>query len=158
MADSTGGETSDNAKRPSRPHAFLVKGALGQRTIAPLSAARDFFTGVPKSEVSQPREGPIPNDHSQRTVAFHDPSSLPDNPGWVLRNILYYLHHAHSISSINVICLRSGSASRKGFVSVPATQEAETGERPQTVGWERNKAGKLGSRVADLGPMMDPAR
>jgi hypothetical protein len=39
---------------------------------------------------------------------------------------------------------------------VPAGQASQ--ERPASVGWERNKAGKLGSRMADLGPMMDPAR
>ena len=92
----------------------------------------------------------------QRSVAFHDSSSLPNNPGWALRNILYYLNRTHSISSINMICLRAGNASRQGRVSVPAGQAGQ--ERPASVGWERNKAGKLGSRMADLGPMMDPAR
>lgn len=41
-----------------------------------------------------------------------------------------------------------------GKVTLPGELELE----PQAVGWERNKAGKLASRVADLGPMMDPAR
>jgi ubiquitin-like modifier-activating enzyme ATG7 len=29
-------------------------------------------------------------------------------------------------------------------------------QRPGVVGWEKNAAGKLGARLADLGPMMDP--
>jgi hypothetical protein len=70
--------------------------------------------------------------------------------------MLYYLNTVHSISSLNIICLRAGSASRRGRVSVPAARTSS--ERPASVGWERNKAGKLGSRMADLGPMMDPAR
>jgi len=93
---------------------------------------------------------------SQRLVVFQDTSSLPDNPGWALRNILYYLNSVHRISSINIFCLRAGNASRQGKVSVPSGQASQ--ERPASVGWERNKAGKLGSRMADLGPMMDPAR
>lgn len=36
--------------------------------------------------------------------------------------------------------------------------QASASDRPQAVGWERNKAGKLASRMVDLGPMMDPAR
>ena len=31
-------------------------------------------------------------------------------------------------------------------------------EMPAAVGWEKNNAGKLGPRVADLAPMMDPIR
>ena len=31
-------------------------------------------------------------------------------------------------------------------------------EKPSAVGWEKNVQGKLGARVADLAPMMDPKR
>ena len=31
-------------------------------------------------------------------------------------------------------------------------------EKPTAVGWEKNPAGKLGPRMADLAPMMDPTR
>jgi hypothetical protein len=30
--------------------------------------------------------------------------------------------------------------------------------RPQVTGWEKNTAGKMGARMADLAPMMDPVR
>jgi ubiquitin-like modifier-activating enzyme ATG7 len=33
-----------------------------------------------------------------------------------------------------------------------------TAERPSAVGWEKNAQGKLGPRVSDLAPMMDPTR
>lgn len=90
----------------------------------------------------------------QRYIVFHDPSSSLDVPGWPLRNILYYLAHRHGLSSFNVICLRQDS-SRIGHVSLPGPLD---GARPQASGWERNKQGKLASRVADLGPTMDPTR
>lgn len=93
-------------------------------------------------------------DIVQRYVVFHDPSSAADTPGWPLRNLLYYLAHHHGVASFNVICLRQES-SRIGLVSLPGPIESA---RPQAVGWERNKQGKLASRMADLGPTMDPTR
>ncbi|ORX34367.1 hypothetical protein BD324DRAFT_643368 [Kockovaella imperatae] len=119
--------------------AYLIKGPRGQRSAGPLSSAKSFFEGVIDEE---------------RTVAFHDPSSIVSAPGWPLRNILVYLHRVHSISSITVFCLRAGS-SRVCRASLPSP---ETSDKPSAVGWERNKVGKLASRVADLGPMMDPMR
>ncbi|CAD6566603.1 MAG: Autophagy protein 7 [Tremellales sp. Tagirdzhanova-0007] len=138
-----GENKNGEASKPSTPLCFLVKGIRGQRSVAPISTATEFFTGIPDSE---------------RYLAFHDPSSLPSNPGWPLRNILYYLHHFHHISAVHVICLRSASTSHQGMVSVPTHSSAEVEDRPRATGWERSKAGKLESRVADLGPMMDPTR
>jgi ubiquitin-like modifier-activating enzyme ATG7 len=132
---------------------YLIKHIAGRREVAPLHQARTFFEGVPEEQV---RSLCTIRLIVQRSVAFHDSSSLANNPGWALRNILYYLNSVHGISSLNIICLRAGDASRQGRVSVPAGQASE--ERPASVGWERNKTGKLGSRMADLGPMMDPAR
>ncbi|ORY26898.1 hypothetical protein BCR39DRAFT_540015 [Naematelia encephala] len=124
----------------NRSGALLVRGPAGQRTAAPVKDATAFFEGVPSSE---------------RIVAFHDPSHLPDAPGWPVRNVLFYLASKHGLSDVTILCLRSGSSSRIGRVSLPGPLSAE---KPTFVGWERNKIGKLGSRVADLGPMMDPAR
>ncbi|EIW68710.1 hypothetical protein TREMEDRAFT_74150 [Tremella mesenterica DSM 1558] len=131
------------AKGESRSEGFLVRGAGGQRTIGRLSDAKSFFLNVPQSE---------------RFLVFHDTSALPQNPGWPLRNMLYYLHHTHGITDIIIVCLRQGSASIRGRVFVPPGEIVGQPEKPQTVGWERNKAGKLASRVADLGPMMDPSK
>jgi ubiquitin-like modifier-activating enzyme ATG7 len=49
------------------------------------------------------------------------------------------------------------SKSLVGVVSLAPAAEAEAG-RPQVVGWEKNGAGKMGARMADLAPMMDPVR
>jgi hypothetical protein len=40
------------ANTQSREIGFLVKGVTGQRSVAPLSAAKTFFADVPETEVS----------------------------------------------------------------------------------------------------------
>lgn len=101
---------------------------------------------------------------SQQTIAFVDPSANPTNPGWPLRNLLAYLRalYPESKSSVRILCWRDTEVhsvwkSRFGILQIAgATPEAST--RPAAVGWEKNLQGKLGPRVADLAPMMDPER
>lgn len=140
--------------------AFLVHGARGQQSAVRLGKAKELLKST---DGTRPDVRPSclafgPTDYPQITLVFHDPSSLPQHPGWPLRNILYYLHTL-GIAQLEVVCLRSGSASRRLRVRRPQDfGEADEPTRPSAVGWERNKAGKLASRVVDLGPMMDPAR
>jgi len=47
--------------------------------------------------------------------------------------------------------------SRLGTVSLPSPI-SKSATRPSAVGWEKNVQGKLGARLADLAPMMDPSR
>ncbi|WWC59159.1 E1-like protein-activating enzyme Gsa7p/Apg7p [Kwoniella dejecticola CBS 10117] len=122
---------------------FLVKGSPGHRSIAPLAAFNRLHGDVPSPEV---------------IVAFHDPSASAVNPGWPLRNILYYLHSVHRVTEIYVICLREGATSRSGRLLLSPSRTSNSPIRPVAVGWERNGEGKLASKVAELGPMMDPAQ
>jgi ubiquitin-like modifier-activating enzyme ATG7 len=46
--------------------------------------------------------------------------------------------------------------SRFGVVSTGKVDAKDM--KPNAVGWEKNIQNKLGPRVADLAPMMDPAR
>jgi Ubiquitin-like modifier-activating enzyme ATG7 N-terminus len=96
----------------------------------------------------------------QRILGFIDPSADPSNPGWPLRNLLAYLHAVFpsSSSSVKVLRWRDVTHVKVGTVSLAAPTEALGNARPGVVGWERNPAGKLGARVADLAPMMDPTR
>lgn len=138
---------------PPDASAFLVKGGKGQRQAARLSRARTFFDGVPTDQVICLS---LTLADLQQLLVFHDSSALPKYPGWGLRNVLYYLQSKHGISEMLVVCLRQGSSSRQGRV-FREDSEVSTA-RPQSVGWERDGAGKLASRVANLGPMLDPAR
>lgn len=142
-----------------------MKGAASQLSAAPLSSCSTFYDN---GETVRPcLQSPNPglfdrclmNKTTQVTVVFHDTSSLPSNPGWTLRNVLYYLSAKHGITSLHVICLREGSSSIQASLSLPASPTpTPTPTPPQAVGWERHPSGKLSPRVADLGPMMDPTR
>ncbi|BEI82933.1 hypothetical protein CcaverHIS002_0308010 [Cutaneotrichosporon cavernicola] len=121
--------------------AFIVKGTPGQRQLAPITQAKAFFDGIPDKE---------------RMVVFHDPSALPNNPGWPLRNALYFLQVHQGISAVNVLCLRQGEASLVGSVSTADSGDPHA--KPQAVGWERDHNGALASKRADLGASLDPAR
>ncbi|KAK1216617.1 Autophagy protein 7 [Marasmius sp. AFHP31] len=103
------------------------------------------------------------------TIAFVDPSAESQNPGWPLRNLLAYLNALYPSASkkFRVLCWRDSEAprddawkSRFGVVTLgDGTSEIEVKfSRPDVTGWEKNVHGKLGPRVADLAPMMDPAR
>lgn len=104
--------------------------------------------------------------HVQQYIGFYDPSGLPTNPGWPLRNLLAYLTALYpNITTLRVLCWRdaevpSGNVpwkSRFGTVSLSSPID-KSSTRPSAVGWEKNVQGKLGARLADLAPMMDPSR
>ncbi|GAA6056105.1 hypothetical protein JCM3770_001970 [Rhodotorula araucariae] len=98
----------------------------------------------------------------ERTVVFHDPSSHSSALGWPVRNVLSFLVLSPSpldppLRKLRILSLREG----KTVSCVVALEGALPGPeptRPAVVGWEKNDAGKLGPRMADLAPLMDPKR
>ncbi|OCF37606.1 E1-like protein-activating enzyme Gsa7p/Apg7p [Kwoniella heveanensis BCC8398] len=125
--------------------AFLIKKIPSGFELGPLSAYGEFFSQTPLD---------------QRSIAFHDPSSSGEHPGWPLRNVLYYLFVKHNVDRVRVICLREGTASRHGIVQLPVGPriQSQSQDLPSAVGWERDGNGKLSSRLADLASSMDPTR
>lgn len=88
-----------------------------------------------------------------------DPSSDGTAAGWPLRNFLAYLHVRHQVSRLRVICYRSlPTESLTSIVILDPASSAYDRANPTAVGWEKNTAGKLGPRMADLGGLMDPKR
>ncbi|KAF7797860.1 hypothetical protein EIP86_009066 [Pleurotus ostreatoroseus] len=135
------------------PHAFFLVRPSGEAVdLGDVADLHNFFEGVPAED---------------RIVAFLDPSALPSNPGWPLRNLLAYLAHRHPgfvTTGLRILCWRDSEPpsdghwkSRFGVVKGSATVQ-DTGAKPSAVGWEKNVQGKLGPRLADLAPMMDPTR
>ncbi|KAI0299660.1 E1-like protein-activating [Multifurca ochricompacta] len=123
---------------------FLVRPTQngGGVEIAPVEEFFAFFANVPQES---------------QTIGFLDPSAQASAPGWPLRNLLAYLRavHPEATQVVRVLCWRGDvSSSRFGVLRGGPT----SAERPSAVGWEKNVQGKLGARVADLAPMMDPKR
>ncbi|QRV99149.1 ubiquitin-like modifier-activating enzyme ATG7 [Ceratobasidium sp. AG-Ba] len=136
----------------SHPAFFIIRsGKESSYETAPIAEWESFFNGVPNEE---------------RILGFVDPSANPQSPGWPLRNLLTLLHTRLGVSGpLKVLAWRDTESpgpnrvwhSRIGQVSMASAATAET-TRPTAVGWEKNTQGKLGPRLADLAPMMDPSR
>ncbi|KAF2195627.1 autophagy-related protein 7 [Zopfia rhizophila CBS 207.26] len=112
-------------------------------------------------------------DKEDRFIGFVDPSTYPDNPGWMLRNLLVLIRHRWHLDDVQILCYRDTHLRRDQANSlilhlqsepVPEplpTPEESTDSRPRTpkmpkvTGWERNEAGKLTSRMVDLSEYMD---
>nr|VWO96764.1 Ubiquitin-like modifier-activating enzyme ATG7 (ATG12-activating enzyme E1 ATG7) (Autophagy-related protein 7) [Ganoderma boninense] len=131
---------------------FLVRTSAGQTITAPVEEYQSFFANVPPSE---------------RAIGFVDPSAVPTNPGWPLRNLLAYLRALYpndAAQGFRILCWRNTEAptatgawkSHFGVVKQGAGETPAATDKPSAVGWEKNVHGKLGARVADLTPMMDP--
>ncbi|EGG00390.1 uncharacterized protein MELLADRAFT_118051 [Melampsora larici-populina 98AG31] len=110
-------------------------------------------------------EGVLPID---RYLFFIDPSAHPQAVGWPLRNLLAELNKLHGSDArhFQVVAFRDPLTSKPNMtvtrslittIELPDQEPQSTG-RPSAIGWEKNSAGKLGPKMADLGPMMDPTR
>lgn len=132
---------------PTHPQAFLIREIGGKLETAPITQYATFFKDTPEQS---------------RTVAFLDPSSDPQSPGWPLLNILAYLFHTQpNVRKHQVLCWRDTVIPEAGhwrsrWATICANEKTLSGTRPSAVGWERNAQGKLSPRMADLGSSMDP--
>jgi ubiquitin-like modifier-activating enzyme ATG7 len=107
-------------------------------------------------------------------VAFNDPASDDNYPGWPLRNLLVALGAVASASlggsemELDVMRVRSSNAGRVdpqrslllAGVRLPlpaplAPQRPATGRLLHVYGWERNCAGELSAREADMRLALD---
>lgn len=111
-------------------------------------------------------------DNQDRFISFADPSTYPENPGWMLRNLLILIRHRWHLSEAQILCYRDTHLRRDQAHSIimkikadspaePSSTHEESSPRPRTpklpkvTGWERNEAGKLSSRTVDLSEYMD---
>ncbi|TEB20552.1 E1-like protein-activating [Coprinellus micaceus] len=142
--------------QPTTPAFFLIKKAGDAVSVGRVEDYEEFF-GVSATATATTEE---------HLIAFTDPSSSPTHPGWPLRNLLAYLRALHPAASSRVRVVRwrdadyvgGAGGGNGGYGHVASASGDPTPPKPGAVGWERNPQGKLGARVADLGPMMDPER
>ncbi|CCA73771.1 related to APG7 (component of the autophagic system) [Serendipita indica DSM 11827] len=139
---------------PTHPQAFLIREIGGKLETAPITQYATFFKDTPEQSLWLTPQ--------KRTVAFLDPSSDPQSPGWPLLNILAYLFHTQpNVRKHQVLCWRDTVIPEAGhwrsrWATICANEKTLSGTRPSAVGWERNAQGKLSPRMADLGSSMDP--
>ncbi len=108
-----------------------------------------------------------------RFVCFADPSTYDTYPGWMLRNLLVLISRRWKLDRVQILCYRDIPARRHEAHSmilrleqsvldaaapVESPDSSNTTGMPKVTGWERNSAGKVVSRVANLGEYMDPQR
>ena len=100
-------------------------------------------------------------------LGFCDPSSMPTNPGWPLRNLLALIayHFKELLPGLNVLCWRDGTrdGQRRVGHSLLLTiknvgVELDIERPPKCLGWEKNERAKLGPRTVNLSATMDPER
>jgi len=96
-------------------------------------------------------------------VSFVDPSTYPENPGWMLRNLLVLIRRRFKLSKIQILCYRDVQSKRHEARSRvllletdPQLNSAETLDMPKVTGWERNSMGKLSPKMTNLSQYMDP--
>ena len=147
---------------PTPPAFFLVRpGQNDTVETAPVNEFSTFFANVPQQSVrilSSDLLSFINREFClQQTIGFLDPSAQASAPGWPLRNLLAYLRaiHPEATQTVRVLCWR-GDASSSRFGVLRGGPSGT--DKPSAVGWEKNVQGKLGARIADLAPMMDPKR
>ncbi|POR34691.1 Ubiquitin-like modifier-activating enzyme atg7 [Tolypocladium paradoxum] len=99
-----------------------------------------------------------------RYVAFADPSTYLEGPGWPLRNLLVLIRQRFRLSKVKILCYRDSWARRHEARSVvlpiemEAVEKMELTEMPKITGWERSRNGKLQAQQANLGEYMDPKK
>ncbi|RDA88258.1 hypothetical protein CP532_0367 [Ophiocordyceps camponoti-leonardi (nom. inval.)] len=108
-----------------------------------------FFNGVPEADCY---------------VAFVDPSTYPEGPGWPLRNLLVLIRQRFCLRRVNILCYRDTQAKRHEARSIvlpivmDAVDDISAAEMPKVTGWERSRSGNLQAQQVNLGEYMDPSR
>ncbi|KAI7903438.1 E1-like protein-activating enzyme Gsa7p/Apg7p [Cokeromyces recurvatus] len=99
------------------------------------------------------------NSNDNYFFGFIDPSVSNDAPGWPLRNFLYLIHKTWNKRKVKVLCYRPSQKNQlTSYILETELPETSCYDSIKSVGWERNTQGKLGPRIAELGPLMDPMK
>ncbi|KAJ3335502.1 Autophagy protein 7, partial [Gonapodya sp. JEL0774] len=132
--------TSLSAGNPLAPSlaAFFITQKEQSISITPLNEGKEYA-----------------NSTTSPLIFFSDPSSLPSNPSWPLRNLLVLLRHTFNLSRVRVVCWRGPSSS----ILLDVSMSGEPAMTPTGVlGWLPNAKGQLLPRVVDLSSVMDPGQ
>ncbi|XP_077058724.1 ubiquitin-like modifier-activating enzyme ATG7 [Siphateles boraxobius] len=130
------------------PH-FLLKYTEESVEVAPLKDLKSFFPDLKKI-----------------TVGVYDPCTLPQHPGWPLRNLLILIAKTWGLhlDVVEVLCFRdrtlqgTRSVRHSIILRVRLPDLSASAVCPKSVGWEKNPKGAMGPRSVNLSECMDPKR
>eukprot|EP00501_MAST-03F_sp_TOSAG23-6_P002262 GSMAST32.ASY1.ANO1.2362.1 assembled CDS len=91
-------------------------------------------------------------------IGILDPSSLPENPGWPIRNILLMIALRMKLNTFRILCYRDYPLDLKGMLTSEVMSTSLTLPNSiisKVLGWECNKKGKMGPRHVNLSKLMD---
>ncbi|TVY44862.1 Ubiquitin-like modifier-activating enzyme [Lachnellula subtilissima] len=136
------------SERPTTPG--TPKSLLGYKWV--VGSLRQFESGF--FDRTEPAD---------RFVCFVDPSTYPDNPGWMLRNLLVLVRRRFKLNKVQILSYRDVHSRRheaRSRIFLLETQPVEnpSNDLPKITGWERNSIGKLSARVTSLTQYMDPTQ
>ncbi|KAG2471100.1 ATG7 enzyme, partial [Polypterus senegalus] len=138
---------------------FVVKYTVDSVSISPLASLEEEVRAQKKV-----------------TIGVYDPCTLPQYPGWPLRNLLYLITYrwGQVLDSLEVLCFRDRTLqgmrnlthSLLFEVKLPKLSNAsgvplaqsDIHWCPKGVGWEKNQKGAMGPRIVNLSECMDPRR
>lgn len=140
--------------------------AEGEEDEDTASNAKLAFTWVVDS-LSKFEEGFFNGtEESDRFICFADPSTHPQYPAWMLRNLLVLVRKRWKLATAQILCYRDTPARRHEPRSLllrietenAAVSDISTAAIPKVTGWEKNATGKITSRITKLGEYLDPQR
>lgn len=98
-------------------------------------------------------------------VCFSDPSTYPENPGWMLRNLLVLIQRKWKLQDIQILCYRDTHMRRDYSASLVLNLHCDSLQHqddqnpmPKVTGWERNEHNRVQGRTVNLADYMDPKR
>ncbi|KAI9653036.1 MAG: Autophagy protein 7 [Alyxoria varia] len=157
-----------------RQHGFFLAKRVSQASDgSSLSRDAQATSNADRSwviaSISKFEEGFFDNvDAKDRFVCFADPSTYPQNPGWMLRNLLVLVQRRWRFSEVQIICYRQTQGHQDRPASLVLNMECDTSSdaqkdpnttsMPKVTGRERNESNKISSKVVDLAEYMDPEK
>ncbi|XP_028680931.1 ubiquitin-like modifier-activating enzyme ATG7 [Erpetoichthys calabaricus] len=128
---------------------FVVKYTVDSVSISPLASLEEEVRAQKKV-----------------TIGVYDPCTLPQYPGWPLRNLLYLITYrwGQVLDSLEVLCFRDRtlqgmrSLTHSLLFEVKLPKLSNASGCPKGVGWEKNQKGAMGPRIVNLSECMDPRR
>eukprot|EP01091_Cochliopodium_minus_P020380 TRINITY_DN8883_c0_g1_i1.p1 TRINITY_DN8883_c0_g1~~TRINITY_DN8883_c0_g1_i1.p1 ORF type:complete len:726 (-),score=230.70 TRINITY_DN8883_c0_g1_i1:44-2176(-) len=98
-------------------------------------------------------------DNQENIVCMVDPSGLPNNPSWPMRNLAYLIGKRWNKKEVTVISVRRDVEKESlVFRNLVVSSPESFSFPPPSSGWEKNEKGNFSFKFLSLGSSMDPKK